>query len=174
MKKIAALFIVLAFSATQFALGDGSIVVSGDPNHPAFLDTEKSLKSHYKSVLIEKLFKLYTDLPDEDQAGVLLQRRKEIIDYINEHPEEVNDHSSQNFWSSTPLSVAYEYADTEIMKLLLEKGAIPFPPPGDSQWGNGVLARLKGDKHERATAMIFEAQKKYNIFEKILREKKAQ
>lgn len=174
MKKIATLFFALTFLASHLALGDGSIVVSGDPNNPAFLNVDKSIESNYKSILLEKLFNLYSGLPEKDRAGVLLQRRKEIIDYINEHPEEVNDHSSQNFWSSTPLSIAYEYADTEIMKLLLAKGAIPFPPPGDSHWSNGDLAKRKGNQEERATAMIFEAQKKYGVFRKILQEKKAQ
>ena len=170
MKKIAILFFALTFLASHLALGDGGVEVSGDPNNPAFLNSN----NNYKSILIEKLSHLYTGLPEKDRAGVLLQRRKEIIDYINEHPEEVNDYGSQDFWSASPLSLAYDYADTEIMKLLLAKGAIPFPPPGDSLWSNGDLVKRKGYKQERATAIIYEAQKKYNVFEKILREKKAQ
>lgn len=171
MKKIAIFIFALTLFATQYALGDGGSTVAGDPNHPAFMNAHKSIECHYKSELIEKLFNLYADLPEYDRAGVLLQRRKEIIDYINAHPEEVNDYSTQDFWSASPLSIAYQYADTEFIKLLLAKGAIPFPPPGDSQWANGDLAKRKGNKEERATNMIFEAQKKYSIFRKIMEEK---
>lgn len=130
----------------------------GDPNHPDYgYRPPKSVGRpvHYKSVLIQLIWKL-----DGSEAA-----RKAVLDRITEHPEEVNDYWVHDGWSGTPLTEAIQRKDVEVVKLLLEKGAIPFAPAGAHQFHENIDGN---PEFAEVLKPFYEAQKKYPAFHRIL------
>ncbi len=124
----------------------------GNPNHPEF---GNRLYFEYDSVLIRLIQKM-----NGSEAA-----RQAVMVRIKEHPEEVNDWWSHDGWSGTPLTEAMLKKDKEIVSLLLDNGAIPFPPPGTSFWT--YYAEGKPDYAE-IFSLIRAAQKKYPVYTSIL------
>ena len=130
----------------------------GDPNHPDYgYRPPKSIGRpvHYTSVLIQLIWKL-----DGSEAA-----RKAVLDRITEHPEEVNDYWVHDGWSGTPLTEAIQRKDVEVVKLLLEKGAIPFAPVGAHQFHENIDGN---PEFAEVLKPFYEAQKKYPAFHRIL------
>ena len=130
----------------------------GDPNHPDYgYRPPKSIGRpvHYTSVLIQLIWKL-----DGSEAA-----RKAVLDRITEHPEEVNDYWVHDGWSGTPLTEAIQRKDVEVVKLLLEKGAIPFAPGGAHQFHENIDGN---PEFAEVLKPFYEAQKKYPAFHRIL------
>ena len=130
----------------------------GDPNHPDYgYRPPKSVGRpvHYTSVLIQLIWKL-----DGSEAA-----RKAVLDRITEHPEEVNDYWVHDGWSGTPLTEAIQRKDVEVVKLLLEKGAIPFAPGGAHQFHENIDGN---PEFAEVLKPFYEAQKKYPAFHRIL------
>ena len=140
----------LSFATTKAE----EVFCPGNPDHPGF-GYKKLSKHKYNSVLI-RLIQAMDDRKVSRQA---------VMTRIKEHPEEVNDRWTHDGWSGTPLTEAMRKKDKEIVSLLLEAGAITFPPPGTSFWTDYAEGR---PEYAEIFSIIQAAQKKYPVYSSIL------
>ena len=148
-KNVLAAFVgLVAFAPTVWAEGK-SIHSPGDPNHPEF-----NAPQEYKS----ELLLLLLGYRDEKVA------RDKVMERIQAHPEELNDMISEHCMTLTPLSIAFYLNDEEMVALMLEKGAIPFPSARNYYWGADIE---KDPKYAKVFSLIREAQDKHHVFHRI-------
>ncbi len=133
---------------------------------PGSLETEARLKQsgeHYKSVLLAYCIEYWSAIWNGDPtcsgdnipslAGLpVAEARTHIIARIKEHPEEINDAGYQDGESSSALDLAVSHKDVELVKLLLEYGAIPYKP------GYNGRMSLRGSE---LRTLVMEARKKW-------------
>ena len=133
-----------------YADGVRSIHSPGNPNHPEF-----GAPCNYKSAMLL----LILNYRDEKVS------RDKVMEHIKTHPEELNDMLSEHAVTLTPLSIAFYLNDEEMVALMLENGAIPFPSTRNYYWG----AQMETDpKYAKVFNLIRKAQDKYSVFHKIL------
>lgn len=133
-----------------------SIHCPGDPHHPEF-----GSPGVYKSTLL-KLLLWYRD----EKIS-----RNQVMEHIKSHPEELNDMLSEHTMTMTPLSIAFYLNDEEMVALMLEKGAIPFPSTRNYYWS----AKMETDpKYAKVFSLIRKKQDNYHVFHKILRQQAVQ
>ena len=164
MKKY---FLIAALLSNSVILAE-PVTYPGNPNHPEFGNKHYT---GYSSPLLEDMFNLATIKINhwtKNREGETLETvRERIISRIKEHPEEVNDYGYQDGGGATPLSMAIMSNDIEIAKLLLENGAIPFPPVGCTFWKDTAP---KESEYTEILQIVANAQKKsYPLFEIILK-----
>ena len=91
--------------------------------------------------------------------------RDKVMEHIWAHPEELNEMLSVGVSTMTPLSIAFYLNDEEMVALMLEKGAIPFPSTRCHYWG---VQRETDPKYAKVFSLIRKAQDKYRVFYRIL------
>ena len=91
--------------------------------------------------------------------------RDKVMEHIWAHPEELNDMLSVGVSTMTPLSIAFYLNDEEMVALMLEKGAIPFPSARSYYW---EAKRETNPEYAKVFSLIRKAQDKYRVFYRIL------
>ena len=152
-KNILTAFVGLSLLFPSVYAEGRCIYSPGNPNHPEF--SVHGDKLHYKSAMLILLL----DYRDEKVS------RDKVMEHIRSHPEELNDVLSAHAETMTPLSIAFYLNDEEMVALMLEKGAIPFPSARCHYWG---VQRETDPKYAKVFSLIRKAQDKYRAFYRIL------
>ena len=160
MKKVFLLSLICAIFAFTHAYAE-PLDVPGDPKHPAFMDSQKAIELKYRS----HLFEVINSVKCGDDAKEFPAR---MLKAIEEHPEEVNDVCFHDGLAMTVLMVVISKNDVELVKAMLDKGAIPFPYRGADIIG-AVLYIYGGEIKPEIIDMIHKAQKKYELNKIILK-----
>ena len=171
------LIIACFFSFHNESKADIAYTYSGNPSNPSFLQFDSPRPdSCYQSILLQYLSEYATALANEahscygfihkDLKGKSMSESKTIImERIINHPEEVNDITIGGESSGTPLTIATQICDYDIVSLLIKYGAIPYSPNGMEfsdgyfQYG-GVSQKTTQEDIERISNLIKDAQKK--------------
>lgn len=172
------LIIACFFSFHNESKADIAYTYSGNPSNPSFLQFDSPRPdSCYQSILLQYLSEYATALANEahscygfihkDLKGKSMSEAKTIImERIINHPEEVNDITIGGESSGTPLTIATQICDYDIVSLLIKYGAIPYSPNGMEfsdgyfQYG-GVSQKTTQEDIERISNLIKDAQKKW-------------
>ena len=152
-KNILTAFVGLSLLFPSVYAEGRCIYSPGNPNHPEF--SVHGDKLHYKSAMLILLL----DYRDEKVS------RDKVMEHIRSHPEELNDMLSAHVSTMTPLSIAFYLNDEEMVALMLEKGAIPFPSARSYYWG---AKRETDPKYAKVFSLIRKAQDNYFVFHRIL------
>ena len=162
MKKIA---IILAIVVSAFTrVYAEPFEVPGNPQHPAFMDDQKSIEFKYRSHIFEIMNNVKCGADEEGLTERLLKA-------IEEYPEEVNDIAIQDGIATTALMSAISMNNEEVVKAMLDKGAIPFPYRGVDIIGAVLLVHGNIEIKSEIIDMIRKEQRKYELPRIILKSK---
>lgn len=168
MKK--ALHIIGAFvlSLSAIALADGMVVLPGAPAHPKY---GIAGGGEYTSPLLEQAIELadmvMNKFEQNDKGETIAEVKARVIKRIIDHPEELNDMGVEEGASCTPLTMAIHCKDPELAKLMIEKGAVPFPSIGDFFWKEDAMRNERAE-YEEVMNVIKQAQEEYPVFERLI------
>ena len=162
MKKFA---IILAIAVSAFTrVYAEPFEVPGNPNHPAFMDAKKSIELKYRSHIFEIIDNVKCDADEEGLPERMLKA-------IEAYPEEVNDIFIQDGIAITALMAAISMNNTEVVKAMLDKGAIPFPYRGVDIIRAVLLAYGNIEIKPEIIDMIRKEQREYELNRIILKSK---
>lgn len=162
MKKIA-ITLVIALSAFTRVYAE-PFDVPGNPKHPAFMDAQKSIELNYRSHIFEAIDNVKCG---DDEKGL----PEKMLKVIEEHPEEVNDVFFQDGIAITALMAGIAMNNTEVVKAMLDKGAIPFPYRGVDIIGAVLFIHGNIEIKPEIIEMIRKEQRKYELNRIILESK---
>ena len=162
MKKFA---IILAIAVSAFTrVYAEPFEVPGNPKHPAFMDKQKSIELKYRSHIFEIIDNVKCGADEEGLS-------ERVLKAIEAYPEEVNDIFIQDGIAITALMAAISLNNTEVVKAMLDKGAIPFPYRGVDIIRAVLLAYGNIEIKPEIIDMIRKEQEKYNLYSIIIKSK---
>ncbi len=183
MKTQHLITLLVAACFTTAAFGEWHLV-PGDPDapdaefHPLTPGDLRELPRRGR--LLYHLVECYRRCTDPDaftkERAAAAECRRLVLERIESHPDEINDVLLDHGGTDSVLYHAVRSNDVELVRLLLDKGAIPFlheqdgwdtlgPSKGD------LLLRMRGTKPE-IIDMLRKERRRYNVLEIMIQAKK--
>ena len=164
MKKLALLLSVLCLSVFTLAYAE-PLEMPGNPKHPAFMDAEKSIQCNYKSHILAVF--------NSVKCGADMEGLPErVMKAVEEYPDEVNDILCQDGLSVTVLMAGISMNEPEIVKAMLDRGAVPF-----AYGGKDIIEAVRFihgnhiDIKPEIIEMINTERRKYDVYSIIIKSK---
>ncbi len=167
------------FAMPAAATGGGLLPADPDlpkESPPFALTPEKAREQWSQKRLLHPLLEAYWQRVDAGQPERAAAFRELVLARLESHPHEVNDAMLDHGSTYSGLFLAIHANDVELVRLMLEKGAIPFlhEEKGWVRFGSqtgDLLLRIPGTKPE-IIAMLREARSQYNVLEIMLQAQK--